>query len=288
MVDKVPASHLLLISISALSALEAEIPWELICKRLPDVVRYIQSPNGWAELDDACMSLNYIIKRFLRQQLPIPQSVMDKVPYLVQYLTHSSRYVQKSSNAVLETIASDSDEQCQVLLDSTILDVLSQFLDDSRKCAQACTTISKFTAGNAQQIGRIIEKGIMKKLIDIAEYFYCGLRKRKGASWAIANALDGRRTLEQFRSLVLDGAIESLCKMLEVHSHCYEKRGDKGHLKIKTTERLLWCLDQATIHLPSLQGPDSVIVSKLVARIEKIFMRQGYQNYQRESKNGVT
>ena len=164
---KSPSSHLLLISIAALSDLGAEIPWELTSKRLPDVLRYIQWSNNVYELDDACVSLNYMVNRFLRQQLPIPKSVMDQVPYLIQYLTHSDHNVQRSSNRLLDTIASDSDEACQVLLNFNILDVLTKFLDDSGKCAQACRTISKFTAGNGRQIACVIEKGIMTDLIDI-------------------------------------------------------------------------------------------------------------------------
>ena len=150
MVAKLPASHLLLISISTLSALQAEIPWELTCKRLPDVLQYIQWPKNDDELDDACRSLAYILKLFLRQQLPIPTSVMDKVPYLIKYMTHSNRHVRNSSDDVLNTIASSSDEESQVLLDSNILDVLTELLDDSSMRAQACALISKFTAGNAR------------------------------------------------------------------------------------------------------------------------------------------
>ena len=186
----------------------------------------------------------------------------------------------------MNTIASGSDEESQVLLDSNILDVLTKFLDDSSKCAQACTLISKFTAGNAQQIACVMENGIMTKLINIVTNFDGDLKTWRDASWAIANALDGRRSSEQFRSLVLHGAIEPLCKMLVIHSNCFASHGDEGHLKIKTTQRLLRCLDQATIHLPSLQGPDFVIVPNLIAMIEEIFTRRDYQSYQRESKNG--
>ena len=87
MVEKVPASHLLLTTIAALSALQAEIPWDLTCKRLPDVLQYIQWPNDKDELDDACRSLDYMLKRYNRQQLSIPASVMSKVPFLIRYLT---------------------------------------------------------------------------------------------------------------------------------------------------------------------------------------------------------
>lgn len=287
MVDKVPPSHLLLISIAVLSELGVEIPWELTSKRLPDVLRYIQWFNNVDELDDAFVSLNYMVNRFLRLQLPIPKSVMDQVPYLIQYLKHSDHNVQGSSNRLLDTIASDTDQVRQVLLDSNILNVLTKFLDDSGKCAQACITISRFTAGNAGQIACVIEQGIMTKLINIVRNFDNDLTIWNAASWAIANALDGRCSPEQFRSLVLNGAIEPLCKMLAIHSNCFRTRGDEGHLKFKITIRLLRCLDRATIHLPSLQGPDFVVVPNLVPMIEEIFAMQGYHTYQRESRNGI-
>jgi hypothetical protein len=211
---------------------------------------------------------------------------MDEVPYLMQYLTHSSRHVRASSRDVLDTIASGSDEDSQFLLDSNILDVLIKFFDDSSKCAQACKTISKFTAGNALQIACVMEKGIMTKLINIIANFDIDLKIWRNASCAIANALDGRRSPEQFGSLVLHGAIEPLCKMLAIHSDCFASRGDKGHLEIKTTQRLLRCLDQATVHLLSLQGPDFVIAPNLITMIEEIFTTEGYHTYQRDSKNG--
>jgi hypothetical protein len=206
---------------------------------------------------------------------------------LIGYLTHPYRHVQYSSNDALNAIASGSDEVCQVLLDSDILDVLTKFLDDSSKCSQACKMISKFTTGNSRQIACVVEKGIMTKLINIVKDYDHDLRTWKSASCAIANALDGRRTPEQFRSLVLDGAIEPLCKMLAIHSDCFGTRGDEGHLKTKTTERLLKCLDRASIHLPSIQGPDFVALPNLIAMIEAIFTTQGYHIYQRESKNSI-
>jgi hypothetical protein len=150
--------------------------------------------------------------------------------------------------------------------------------------AQACTLISKFTAGNSQQIAYIMESGIMMRLINILKHIHGDLKTWRNASWAVANALDGRRSPEQFRSLVLDGAIEPLCKMLKIHSSCFASREHKEHLQIKTTQRLLRCLDQATIHLSSLQGLD--FVPNLISRIEEIFTREGYHNYERESKNG--
>ena len=286
MVAKVPASHLLLISIAALSALQEDIPWELTCKHLPDVLQYIQTSDDDSELDDACRSLDYILKRFVRQQLSIPKAVMDKVPYLIKHLMHPSQYVRNTSNDVLNTIASGSDEESQVLLDSNILDVLTKLLDDSDRCGQACILISKFTAGNAKQIACVMENGIMTKLINIVTNLYGDLETWRDASWAVANALDGRRSPEQFRSLVLCGAIEPLCKMLAIHSHRFASEGDEGHLKIKTTRRLLRCLDQATIHLSSLQGPDFAHVPNIISMVEEIFTRESYHSYQRESKNG--
>src|SRR5437667_1025690 len=110
MVAVVPASHLLLTTIAALAALQAEIPWDLTCQRLPDVLQYIQFPTDKDELDDACRSLDYMLKRYNRQQLSIPQTVMEKVPLLVRYMTHSYKHVQRSSRGVINTIASGSDE----------------------------------------------------------------------------------------------------------------------------------------------------------------------------------
>jgi hypothetical protein len=287
MVDKVPASHLLLTTIAALSALQAEISWDLTCKRLPDVLRYIHWPTDKDELDDACRSLDYMLKRYNRQQLSIPRSVMEKVPSLIRYLNHSYRHVQRSSRSVLNTIASGSDEESQVLLDSGILDILNKFLDEPRKCAQACTTISKLTAGNSQQIARIMEHGIMIKLIRIITNLDADLATWREAAWAVANALDGRRSPDQFRALILAGALEPLCKQLANHSSCFDAHGEEGHLKTETTYRLLRCLDQATIHLPGLDAPDFMVPS-LLAMIEEVFTRQGYRTYQRESKSGVT
>jgi hypothetical protein len=200
-------------------------------------------------------------------------------------MSYPGRYVQISSNDVLNTIASGSDEEAQVLLDSNILDVLAEFLDDSNRSAQACTLTSKFTAGNARQVACVMENGIMTKLINIIKNFHIDLETWRDASWAVANALDGRRSPEQFRSLVLRGAIEPLCQMLASHHGCFVLSGDEGCLQIKTTQRLLRCLDQATIHLPSLQGPDFTHISNIITRIEEIFAKNGYSGYQRESKN---
>lgn len=287
MVEKVPTSHLLLTTIAALAALQAEISWDLTCKRLPDVIRYIQWPNDKDELDDACRSLDYMLKRYNRQQLSIPESVMSKVPYLIRYLTHSYRHVQRSSRGVLNTIASGSDEETQALLDANILDVLSRFLNDSYKCANACTTISKLTAGNARQIGQVMESGVMKKLIHIINSFDYDIPKWREAAWAVANALDGRRSQEQFKRLVLDGAIEPLCRVLASYAHDFATRGDEGSLKSETTFRMLRCLDQATIHLPNLVGQDYV-VPVLMSMIEEVFTMEGYRDYRRESKSGIT
>ena len=286
MVAKVPQSHLLLISIATLSALQADIPPELARRRLSDVLPSIQWAANHTELDDACRSLNYILHLFLRHQISVPKSVIDKVPYLLKYLSHHDRHVRRWSNQVLNTIASGSDEESQVLLDSGILDVLIDLLRDSKTRRAAYTLISKFTAGNAQQIAAVMNSGIGNKLINTVRNSGRHLKTWRDAAWALANALDGRRSPDQFQSLVLRGAIPPLCKMLAIHSKCFPSRGDEGHLQIKTTERLLRCLDQLTIHLPSLQGPDFSHVPSLVAMIEEIFTREGYHSYERESKNG--
>jgi hypothetical protein len=287
MVEKVPASHLLLTTIAALSALQAEIPWDLTCKRLPDVLQYIQWPNDKDELDDACRSLDYMLKRYNRQQLSIPASVMSKVPFLIRYLTHSYRHVQRSSRGVLNTIASGSDEESQALLDANILDVLSRFLNDPNKCANACTTISKLTAGNSRQIGQVMGSGVMIKLIRIISNFDYDIMKWKEAAWAVSNALDGRRSPEQFQELVQLGAIEPLCRVLANYSRDFATRGDEGVLKSETTFRLLRCLDQATIHLPELKGQVEK-VPILLSMIEEVFTMEGYRDYRRDSKLGVT
>ena len=287
MVEKVPASHLLLTTIAALSALQAEIPWDLTCARLPDVLQYIQWPNDKDELDDACRSLDYMLKRYNRQQLSIPQSVMSKVPFLIRYLTHSYRHVQRSSRGVLNTIASGSDEESQALLDANILDILARFLNDPNKTANACTTVSKLTAGNSRQIGQVMESIVMTKLIRIISNFDYDIVKWKEAAWAVANALDGRRSTEQFKQLVRQRAIEPLCTVLANFSRDFATKGDAGVLKSETTFRLLRCLDQATIHLPEIKGEDRKI-QDLLAMIEEVFMMDGYRDYRRESKLGVT
>jgi len=286
MVEAVPASHLLLTTIAALAALQAEIPWDLTCKRLPDVIRYIQWPNDKDELDDACRSLDYMLKRYNRQQLSIPESVMSKVPYLIRYMTHSYRHVQRSSRGVLNTIASGSDEESQALIDANILPILGKFLNDPMKCAQACTTLSKLTAGNATQIARIIESGIMSKLINVITNRTYDLYAWKEGAWAVANALDGRRTPEQFQALVLDHALEPLCKVLATHSRDFALHGDESQLKSETTFRLLRSLDQATIHLHEIRGHDQTVLV-LQSMIEELFTLEGYRDYRRDSKMGV-
>src|SRR5579859_3072280 len=287
MVENVPASHLLLTTMAALAALQAEIPWDLTCKRLPDVVRFLQWPHDKDELDDACRSLDYMLKRYNRQSLAIPESVMSNVPHLINHMTHSYRHVQRSSRSVLNTIASGSDEESQALLDANILDVLDRFLFDPIKTAYACTTISKLTAGNADQIARIMECGIMTKLINIITYRTHDLTTWREAAWAVANALDGRRSPEQFKTLVLEHAIEPLCTVLLQYSMDFATRGDEGQLKSETTFRLLRCLDQATIHLPEVKS-EGYIVQKILAMIEEVFATEGYRNYRRDSKSGIT
>lgn len=287
MVEKVPSSHLLLTTIAALAALQAEIPWDLTCKRLPDVLNYIQFPNDKDELDDACRSLDYMLKRYNRQQLKIPESVMSKVPFLIRYLTHSYRHVQRSSRGVLNTIASGSDEESQALLDAGILDVLNKFLNNPHMCANACTTLSKLTAGNAHQIEKVLDSGAMLKLVRIISNFDYDISRWKEAAWAVANALDNRRSVQQFVKIVKMGALEAISTVLAEYHRDFAQRGDNSTLKSETTYRLLRCLDQATMHLPEISNQVEK-VPQLLAMIEKVFLLDGYRNYQRDSKLGVT
>jgi hypothetical protein len=287
MVDKVPASHLLLTTIAALSALQAEIPWDLTCRRLPDVLKYIQFPNDKDELDDACRSLDYMLKRYNRQQLTIPASVMAKVPLLVRYLSHHYRHVQRSSRGVLDTIASGSDEESQALLDAGILDVLNRFLSSPNMCANACKTISKLTAGNARQIQQVMDSGAMIKLVRIITNFDYDITKWKEAAWAVVNALDSRRTVVQFAKIVKLGAVEALVKVLGQYHRDFAMKGDNSTLKSETTYRLLRCLDHVSVHLPEVKG-EVEKVPILQAMIEELFSLDGYRDYRRESKLGVT
>src|SRR6202044_2158900 len=139
-----------------------------------------------------------------------------------------------------------SDEESQALIDCNILDILNKFLNDPNKCAQACTTISKLTAGNSGQIARIMNMGIMTKLIRIITSPVYDIAAWKEAAWAVANALDGRRSPEQFTVLISDGAVEPICEMLAKYSQDFALHGDEGVLKSETIYRLLRCLDQVT------------------------------------------
>jgi hypothetical protein len=103
----------------------------------------------------------------------------------------------------------------------------------------------------------------------------------------VANALDGRRSPEQFRELVWGGALQPLCKVLANYSRDFAVKGDEGVLKSETTFRLLRCLDQATIHLPELGGHVPT-APRLISMIEEVFASEGYSNYRRDSKTGVT
>src|SRR5271156_3073383 len=283
MVEKVPASHLLLTTIAALAALQTEISWDLTCRRLPDVLKYIQFPNDKDELDDACRSLDYLLKRYNRQQLAIPETVMSKVPSLVRYLNHSYPHVQRSARSVLNTIAAGTDEESQAILDAGVLPVLKRFLVDPYRRAHACTLASKLTAGNPQQIQQIIDTGVMATLINIViSYRHIDIATWKEAAWAVANALDGRRSQEQFRDLVHDGPLEAIATVVASYSSDFGRHGDRSVLKQESTSRFLRCLDQATIHLPSIQPPHN---PSLITTIEEVFALEGYRTYQRESKN---
>ena len=290
MVAKVPTSRLLLASLSTLFAVtDSEIPWELSWKHLPYVLQIIQSHASG--LIDACGSLHYILKQCRRHHLSIPKSVLDTVPYLIPHLTH---HCKQRSHEALNAIASGSDEESQVLLDSNILDVLNQVLDDWDWRLEACTLIAKFTAGNARQIACVVDNGTMTKVMNIVRNPDKGMKIWREASWAVANALDGRRSPEQFQSLVVHHrAFEPLCYELAEHGYCYAESqclvyyAESECLTKKTTERLLRCLDQATIHLPSLQqGADFTLVSETISKIEQIFAMKDYNTYRRESKNG--
>jgi hypothetical protein len=283
MVEKVPASHLLLTTIAALAALQTEISWDLTCRRLPDVLKFIQFPNDKDELDDACRSLDYLLKRYNRQQLAIPETVISKVPSLVRYLNHSYRHVQRSARSVLNTIAAGSDEESQAILDAGILPILKRFLMDQYRRVHACTLVSKLTAGNANQIQQIIDSGVMTIVINIVcNFVHTDVTTWKEAAWAVANALDGRRTQEQFKQLVHDGPLEAMAIVLAQYSSDFAARGDKGVFKQESTSRFLRCLDQASIHLPSIQPLHN---PSLIATIEEVFSLEGYRTYQRDSKN---
>jgi hypothetical protein len=107
------------------------------------------------------------------------------------------------------------------------------------------------------------------------------------AAWAVANALDGRRSPEQFKTLVMEHAIEPLCRVLTQYSMDFATKGDDGQLKSETTFRLLRCLDQATMHLPELKS-EGAVVQNLTGMIEEVFATEGYRNYRRDSKSGIT
>jgi hypothetical protein len=132
-----------------------------------------------------------------------------------------------------------------------------------------------------------MDSGAMLKLVKIVTTFDYDAAKWKEAAWAVANALDGRRTVEQFATIVKMRALEGICKVLANYSRDFAQKGDNGVLKSETTFRLLRCLDQATIHLPEI----STMVDKvpqLLAMIEEVFILDGYRNYGRDSKLGAT
>lgn len=111
------------------------------------------------------------------------------VPFLVGLLSHANEKVLSPALRAVGNIATGTDAQTDVLIESDVCRLLLPLLTHPRKNIrkEVCWTISSIMAGTTEQIQSAIDAGIIPPLIDRLRHDE--LEVQKEAAWAIGNAL---------------------------------------------------------------------------------------------------
>ncbi|KAL2540458.1 Importin subunit alpha-1 [Abeliophyllum distichum] len=168
--------------------------------------------NDEQVLTDACCALSYLTDGANDEiQAVIEAGVC---PRLVELLLHPSPSVLIPTLHTVGNIATGSDLQTQVIINSGALPYLVKFLTQNYKKnikMEACWTISNITAGNRDQIQAVIGAGSISPLIQLLKNAELVIKKE--AAWAISNATYGG-TSDQIKFLVHEGCVKPLCDLL--------------------------------------------------------------------------
>lgn len=76
---------------------------------------------------------------------------------------------------------------------------------------EAAWTISNITAGNSEQIQKVLDAGIMPHLLNVLQTG--DFKSQKEAAWAVTNYTSGG-TIAQLAKLVEMGALKPMCNLL--------------------------------------------------------------------------
>ena len=93
------------------------------------------------------------------------------VPRLVTLLRHNDMIISVPSLRTLGNILTARDDYAQVAIECGVLEAFTQLLDHPKKAIrkEICWSISNVTAGNAEQIQRCINIGLIDKIINLME-----------------------------------------------------------------------------------------------------------------------
>ena len=133
--------------------------------------RILNDTDNTEILNDICWTLSYItdeggderIYEFLNNNMMVPR--------LVTLLRHNDMIISVPSLRTLGNILTARDDYAQVAIECGVLEAFTQLLDHPKKAIrkEICWSISNVTAGNAEQIQRCINIGLIDKIINLME-----------------------------------------------------------------------------------------------------------------------
>ncbi|KAI3788803.1 hypothetical protein L2E82_01581 [Cichorium intybus] len=166
-------------------------------------------------LTDACWALSYLSDGTNDKiQAVIEANVCPKLVELLNRASLSSPSVLIPALRTVGNIVTGDDMQTQYIINQQALPCLRNLLISDHKKSikkEACWTISNITAGNKEQIQKVIEENIIGPLVQLLQNAEFDIKKE--AAWAISNATSGG-THDQIKYLVSEGCIKPLCDLL--------------------------------------------------------------------------
>lgn len=158
---------------------------------------------------NACWGLSFLARNHARDVV-----TAGALPQVMRLMGNPRYSVQRPALRCVGNILAGEDALTAAVLQSGVLPYLMSLVTSRDKVIrrEACWSLSNVAAGSKEQIQALLDSRVIPLIVEVATR--SDFETKKEAAWVLSTALAGADA-EQTGSLVLQGVVDPLCKLLD-------------------------------------------------------------------------